>query len=57
MHHWNRLVLIGAALGLLNLVGCVVAGPYTYDHGDRIDRYGHHEAHWCDAHSYDEHCH
>jgi len=40
--------------------GCIVAtdhGPYRYDHGDRYDRYGHREAHWCDRHrDDDEHC-
>jgi hypothetical protein len=49
-----------ATLALLTLSGCVVErdhGPYTWDHGDRIDRYGHREVHWCDAHHDDEHCH
>ena len=56
MQKWNRLVWMSAALALLGLSGCVVSGPYSYDHGDRVDRYGHHEAHWCDAHHEDEHC-
>jgi hypothetical protein len=48
-----------ATVALLSLSGCVVErdhGPYTWDHGDRVDRYGHREAHWCDAHHDDEHC-
>jgi hypothetical protein len=56
---WNRIVVLGATLALLSLSGCIVEhdhGPYTYDHGDRVDQYGHREAHWCDNHHDDEHC-
>jgi hypothetical protein len=53
-------VAIAALMTLAALSGCIVErdrGPYTYDHGDRLDRYGHREAHWCDDHHDDEHCH
>jgi hypothetical protein len=29
---------------------------YRYENGDRIDRDGHRESRWCDAHHDDEHC-
>ncbi len=51
-------LLAPALLTLLSVPGCIVAGPsYRYENGDRIDRYGHREVHWCDAHRDDEHCH
>ena len=53
------LAAASALLALSILPGCIVErdrGPYTWDHGDRIDRYGHREAHWCDGHHEDEHC-
>jgi len=49
-----------ALLAFATVSGCVMErdhGPYTWDHGDRIDRYGHREAHWCAGHHDDEHCH
>jgi len=55
-------VIASAGIALLtfsSLSGCVVErdhGPYTWDHGDRVDRYGHRESHWCDAHHEEEHC-
>jgi hypothetical protein len=58
----NWKAMTGATIALLalsSLPGCVVErdhGPYTWDHGDRVDRYGHREAHWCDGHHEDEHC-
>jgi hypothetical protein len=59
MNRSHRAAVLGAILALLSLSGCIVArdrGPYTYEHGDRIDQYGHREAHWCDGHHDDEHC-
>lgn len=29
---------------------------YRYENGDRIDRSGHRDVHWCAAHPEDEHC-
>ena len=53
-----RTAACAALLSLLSVTGCIVAGPsYRYENGDRIDRYGHREVHWCDAHHDDEHCH
>jgi hypothetical protein len=59
MNTSNRAAVLGAIVALLNLSGCIVArdrGSYTYEHGDRIDQYGHREAHWCDSHHDEEHC-
>ncbi|HEY3784374.1 MAG TPA: hypothetical protein VGL55_03750 [Steroidobacteraceae bacterium] len=59
MNIFNRIVLLATFGAVLGVSGCIVErdhGPYRYDHGDRIDRYGHHEAHWCDNHRDDEHC-
>ncbi|HWW20822.1 MAG TPA: hypothetical protein VNZ06_08460 [Steroidobacteraceae bacterium] len=63
MHKCSKLALaVGAVVALMNLSGCIVAerdhdhGPYTWEHGDRIDHYGHREAGWCDRHHEDEHC-
>jgi hypothetical protein len=55
----NAAIALLSLSGLSGLSGCVVApdhGPYTWDHGDRVDRYGHREEHWCDGHHDDEHC-
>ena len=61
MRTFNRTAILGALTAisfLLNLSGCVVRDPgYRYENGDRIDRYGHREEHWCDNHHDDEHCH
>ncbi len=62
MKRFNRLTALGAILALLGvgISGCIVTrdhGPYRYENGDRIDRYGHHESRWCYDHRYDEHCH
>jgi hypothetical protein len=57
--NWTVLCGLGAMVALLNLSGCTRVedhGPYRWEHGDRIDRDGHREAHWCDAHHEDEHC-
>ncbi len=63
MNTFKRLAALGAIAALLGVsaTGCLIAprdhGPYNYDHGDRIDRDGHREAHWCDHHrGDDEHC-
>jgi hypothetical protein len=55
----NRLLSLSAVVALLCLGGCVIhdRGPYRYENGDRIDRYGHRDVHWCDNHHEDEHCH
>ncbi len=56
---FSRIALLGLAGVLMSLSGCIVArdhGPYRYENGDRVDRYGHHEAHWCAEHRYDDHC-
>ncbi len=50
------------ALALIGLSGCYVErdryhGPYTYEHGDRVDRYGHREVGWCEKHHDSEDCH
>jgi hypothetical protein len=60
----NRMTLfgLGVMVSLLNLSGCSRGGgegdhgPYRFEHGDRIDRDGHRDAHWCDGHHDDEHC-
>jgi hypothetical protein len=58
--HTSRLALLMLmAIGAMGLNGCIVErdrGPYTWDHGDRIDRYGHREEGWCGHHGDDEHC-
>ncbi len=59
MKTFQRLVVSGLLVTVLGLSGCIVArdrGTYTYEHGDRIDSYGHREVHWCDSHHDDEHC-
>jgi hypothetical protein len=66
MNTVTRLITFGAIAALSSLSGCVIAPGhgdgdgarerYRYEHGDRIDRDGHREAHWCDAHRDDEHC-
>lgn len=61
MRKLGKLALaVSAMVALMNLSGCIVAerdhGPYTWEHGDRVDRYGHRESGWCDRHHDDEHC-
>ncbi|HVO48082.1 MAG TPA: hypothetical protein VMT29_17305 [Steroidobacteraceae bacterium] len=57
----NAIKALGA-LGTLMLVlaasGCVVERDhgYRYENGDRIDRWGHRDVHWCDDHRDDDHC-
>jgi len=56
----TRLLMFGAIAALSSLSGCVVGvhdDGYRYENGDRIDRQGHREVHWCDGHHDDEHCH
>lgn len=56
---WMGLCGLGTMVALFNLSGCARVddhGPYRWEHGDRIDRDGHREVHWCDAHHEDEHC-
>jgi hypothetical protein len=57
MKVFSRATVLGTIAAVLTLCGCVVRGPYTYDHGDRIDRFGHHDVHWCDHHRRDPYCH
>lgn len=55
----NRVVALSAIALLLGvLCGCHERdrGPYRWENGDRIDRFGHREVHWCDSHHEDEHC-
>ncbi len=59
MTQLNRTALAALILSVLGVSGCIVdrdRGPYTWEHGDRIDRYGHREVGWCNAHGDDEHC-
>jgi hypothetical protein len=60
MSYFSRVFALSAVLAMLGagLSGCIVSdrGPYRYDHGDRIDRFGHREEHWCDNNRDDEHC-
>jgi hypothetical protein len=60
MTNINRAAVAALILSVLGMSGCVVQrdrGPYTWEHGDRIDRYGHREVGWCSSHGDDEHCH
>jgi hypothetical protein len=63
--NWTVLCGLGALVALFNVSGCTRVvdhggggdhGPYRWEHGDRIDRDGNREAHWCDGHHDDEHC-
>ncbi len=66
MHRIHRLAAWVPMIALLGLSGCVIApdhdrgyrdhDEYRYENGDRIDREGHREVHWCDSHHDDEHC-
>ena len=49
---------LGLLVTLLNVSGCARDdhGPYRWEHGDRVDREGHRDVRWCDAHHEDEHC-
>jgi hypothetical protein len=53
----NRLIYLGtiAAL-LLTAAGYGRHEAYQYEHGGRLDRYGHREAGWCEHHREDVHC-
>jgi len=63
-----RLAALGAVLAALSLSGCVWEeghhghdgyvwhDGYRYEHGDRVDREGHRDARWCDAHRDYEYC-
>jgi hypothetical protein len=70
MNTFYGTAVLGAITTLVSLSGCIVArdhgpydrgpynqGTYRYENGDRIDRDGRREAHWCDNHrDDDEHC-
>jgi len=59
MKAFQRIAVASMIVAVMGLSGCIVGrdhGSYTYDHGDRIDSYGHREAHWCDGHHDNEHC-
>jgi hypothetical protein len=61
MSTFNRIAALSAIAAVIGLTGCVVErehdhGPYRYEHGDRIDRDGRHEEHWCERHHDEEHC-
>ena len=61
MSAMNRTILgaLSAISLLVSLSGCIIRddrGGYRYEHGDRVDRYGHREERWCDNHRDDEHC-
>ena len=64
MNTFSRIAVLGALTSLVSISGCIVApdrgpdehGPYRYQNGDRIDRDGHREAHWCDNHHDDQGC-
>jgi hypothetical protein len=60
MSTWSRLAIFGVLAALMSLQGCERhhegPGPYRYEHGDRIDRYGHRDVRWCDAHHEDPAC-
>ncbi|HUI62884.1 MAG TPA: hypothetical protein VLX90_21825 [Steroidobacteraceae bacterium] len=59
MNSIKALAAAGAAVLLLATAGCIVDRDhgYRYENGDRIDRSGHRDVHWCDDHRGDEHCH
>jgi len=59
MSSYNRISALGAIMIVLSVASCTGRdhGPYRYENGDRVDRDGHREAHWCDDHRDDEHCH
>jgi len=62
MNKFNRMAALSALTMVVSISGCVVAhgpydhGPYRYENGDRIDRDGNREAHWCDSHNDDQGC-
>jgi len=65
MNKFYRIAVLGAITALVTISGCYVGvrdhgpynhGPYRYENGDRIDRDGNREAHWCDGHHGDEGC-
>lgn len=64
MNAFYRTAVLGTITTLVGLSGCYVArdhgpygeGTYRYENGDRIDRDGHRDAHWCDNYHDDEGC-
>jgi hypothetical protein len=57
MSNFGRMIPLAAIL-VLSLSSCTGRdhGPYRFENGDRIDRDGHREVHWCDDHREDDHC-
>jgi len=58
MAQLNRTVAL-LVLAVVGISGCMTQrdrGPYTWENGDRIDRYGHRDVAWCSSHGDDEHC-
>jgi hypothetical protein len=60
MNAFYRMAALGTLTTLVTISGCVFApgghGPYRYENGDRIDRDGNREAHWCDSHNDEQGC-
>lgn len=62
MNTFYRIAVLGSLTTLVSISGCVVArggydhGAYRYENGDRIDRDGNREAHWCDNHNAEQSC-
>jgi hypothetical protein len=60
MNAFYRVAVLGTLTTLVSISGCVIGpyghGPYRYENGDRIDRDGNREAHWCDNHSNEQGC-
>lgn len=58
MNILNRIAILGVLVAVANLSACIVTdhGPYRYENGDRVDRNGVREAHWCDHHRDDPNC-
>lgn len=55
----NRVIALSSTVLLLSLMSSCHErdrGPYRFENGDRIDRFGHREVRWCDDHHEDEHC-
>jgi len=65
MNTLHRMAVLAVITAVVNVSGCYVGrdhgpydyGPYRYENGDRIDRDGHRDVHWCDSHHDDENCH
>ena len=58
MSRFRWVALLAAVVTAAGVSGCGARdhGQYRFEHGDRIDRDGHREVRWCDAHRDDEHC-